>query len=149
ICSLPPEPAAYRDTPLGGDVPPQSTLVVRVQTTSGTRVWDERADLVHSDDSDEHYCLETDEHGHSVIRFGDGANGMTLPDLAHVLVSYQTALGADGNIGADRLKRIETASLFLNQSTCWNPFDASNGRAPESVERIIRRAPEMFRFRQL
>src|SRR5439155_15081293 len=108
ICSLPPEPAAYRDTPLGGDVPPQSTLVVRVQTTSGTRVWDERADLVHSDDSDEHYCLETDEHGHSVIRFGDGANGMTLPDLARVLVSYQTALGADGNIGADRLKRIGT-----------------------------------------
>jgi predicted phage baseplate assembly protein len=66
-----------------------------------------------------------------------------------VLVSYQTALGVEGNVGADALNRIATAPPFLNQATCWNPFDASNGRAPESVDRIIRRAPEMFRFRQL
>lgn len=152
LCRLPPEPLAYSDTPPGGDVPPQSTLDVRVQTTSGTETWDEKPDLIHSDDSNEqgkHFVVETDELGYSIIRFGNGINGQRLPDLARVLAHYQTAFGPDGNVGADSITRIAAAPPLLNQSTCWNPFDAINGRASEPVEKIIRRAPEMFRFRQL
>jgi hypothetical protein len=152
LCHLPPEMLAYRDTPPGGDIPPQSTLDIRVQTSGGTETWDEKPDLIHSDDSDEqgkHFVVETDELGYSVIRFGNGTNGKLLPDLARVLVRYQTAFGPDGNVGADSITRIVAAPPLLNQATCWNPLDAINGRAPEPIEKIIRRAPEMFRFRQL
>jgi hypothetical protein len=152
LCHLPPDPLAYRDMPPGGDTPPQSTLEVRVQTTGGTETWEEKPDLIHSDDSDEqgkHFVVETDELGNSVVRFGDGTNGKRLPDLARVVVRYQTALGPDGNVGADSITRIVSGPPLLNPASCWNPFDVTNGRAPEPVEKIIRRAPEMFRFRQL
>lgn len=149
LCRLPPEPIAYLETPMGGDTPPQSTLEVRVQTSSGIQTWLEKADLIHSDEFATHYALETDEHGDSVIRFGDGTNGMRLPDLAQVFLRYQTALGQDGNLGADSLTRLIAGPPFLTLASCWNPFDASNGRPPESVDQIIRRAPEMFCFRQL
>jgi hypothetical protein len=152
LCRLPPEMLAYRNTPVGGDIPPQSTCELRVQTTSGTETWDEKSDLIHSDDSDEqgkHFVVETDELGYSVVRFGNGINGKRLPDLARVLVRFQTAFGPDGNVGTDSINRIVSAPPLLNQATCWNPFDAIDGRAPEPVEKIIRRVPEMFRFRQL
>ena len=32
---------------------------------------------------------------------------------------------------------------------CWNPFDVTDGRAPEPVAEIIRRIPEAYRTRQL
>jgi hypothetical protein len=152
LCRLPPQLLAYRDTPPGGDTPPQSTLEVHVQTTSGTEAWEEKPDLIHSDDSDEqgkHFVVETDELGDSIIRFGNGINGNRLPDLAQVLVHYQTAFGPDGNLGADTVTRIVSGPPLLNHASCWNPFDVTNGRAPEPVEKIIRRAPEMFQFRQL
>ena len=137
LCRLPPEMVAYRDTPVGGDLPPQSTIEVRVQTTTGTETWEEKSDLIHSDDSNEqgkHFVVETDELGYSVIRFGNGINGQRLPDLARVLVHYQTAFGPDGNVGADTITRIVSAPPLLNQATCWNPSDAINGRAQEPVE---------------
>ncbi len=152
FCRLPPERLAYRDTRPGGEVPPRSTLEVKVQTSSGTDAWDEKPDLIHSDDSDEqgdHFVVETDELGYSVIRFGDGTNGKRLPDGARVKVRYQTGFGPDGNVGADSITRIVAGPPLLNQASCWNPFDLTNGRAPEPAEKIIRRAPEMFRFRQL
>jgi predicted phage baseplate assembly protein len=66
-----------------------------------------------------------------------------------VLVRFQTAFGPEGNVGADTINRIVATPPLLNQATCWNPFDSIDGRAPEPVEKIIRRVPEMFRFRQL
>lgn len=146
---LPPGRLAYQDTPPGGDVPPQSTLEVRIQTTSGTVTWNEEPDLIHSTAIDGHFIVETDELASSVIRFGNGINGKSLPDRAHVLVRYQTGFGPDGNVGADSITRIVSSPPLLTGATCWNPFDAVNGRAPEPVEKIIRRAPERYRFRQL
>jgi hypothetical protein len=165
VCRLPPEPLAYRETPLGGELPPQSTLAprppspdahpgpqVRVQTTAGQEFWDEQPDLVHSDDTDEqgdHFVVETDERGRSRLRFGDGVNGRRLPDGGRVVCRYQVGLGLEGNVGADSIARLASSLPLLSQARCWNPFDFTNGRAPEPVAKIIRRAPEMFRVRQL
>ena len=152
LCRLPPGLLAYRDTPVGGEVPPRSTIDLKVQTTAGTDSWDERPDLIHSDDSDEqgdHFVVETDELGSSLVRFGDGVNGKRLPDNARVLIRYQEAFGPDGNVGADSITRITAGPPFLTQASCWNAFDLTDGRAPEPVEKILRRVPEMFRFRQL
>ena len=149
LVELPPGRLAYRDTAPDGDTPPVSTLDVQVKTASATTAWQERPDLVHSTDVDAHFAVETDELGFSTLNFGDGVNGRGLPDGAHVLLTYQTGFGPDGNVGADSITRIVTGPPVLQDAACWNPFDAVNGRAPESVDRIIRRVPEQFRFRQL
>jgi hypothetical protein len=149
VLRLPPGPLAYLDTVPSGDTPPQSTIELRVQTTAGISTWQEKADLIHSDGEAEHFVVETDELGASIIRFGDDDNGRALPQGARVFVRYQSGFGPDGNVGHDSITTVLNPPPLLLQATCSNPFDAASGRAPEPPERIIRRAPEMFRFRQL
>lgn len=162
ICRLPGSSLAYRNTPPGGEVAPISTLRVRVADKGGGAPdpWDEVPNLIHSDTSDEngdHFIVETDELRHSLIRFGSiagGENGRELPEEATVLCSYQTGDGLEGNIGADMLTNFDAATLVSTPanvliSKCWNPFDITNGRAPEPAAEIIRRVPEAFRARQL
>jgi hypothetical protein len=165
LCSLPPEPLAYQATLPGGEIPPQSTLEV----TIGADPWDEAIDLIHSDDTDEagdRFIVETDELSQSVIRFGNGTNGSKLPSSATVNCEYQVGFGLDGNIGADTLlhgglfvsldaeHQIDANADLLKPTepgkpSIWNPFDVTNGRAPEPVTEIIRRVPEAYRFGQL
>ncbi|NJR25890.1 MAG: hypothetical protein HC786_29120, partial [Richelia sp. CSU_2_1] len=147
ICQLPFIPLAYLDTPPGGEVPPKSTLEVKVNGD----LWDEVIDLIHSDDSDERgdrFAVETDELGRSLIRFGNGVNGKQLPDGAIVHCTYQVGRGLDGNVGADTLLYFDT-NVFPQVSSCWNPFDVTNGREPELVAEILRRVPQAYRYRQL
>jgi len=158
ICKLPETALAYQNTKPGGDIPPQSTLSVFVAQPPGPEdLWDEQPNLIHSDDSDEngdHFIVETDEHGQSLIRFGDGVNGKVLPADSVVRCEYQVGNGLDGNIGADKLIFFDPATLngapfgttIIN---CWNPFDVTDGCAPEPVAEIIRRIPEAYRTRQL
>lgn len=166
ICALPDHPLAYRFTETGGEAPPLSTLNVIVkQPGAGDDEWDEVPSFIHSDITDEngdHFVVETDEEGFSVIRFGNGINGKELPDDAEVHCTYQVGRGPDGNIGLDQLINFDpTKSAFLkleanvlgptNDGTivrCWNPFDVTNGRAPEPATEIIRRVPEAYRARQ-
>lgn len=152
ICPLPQGPLAYKDTPPGGEVPPESTLEVEVETPGvGVDRWDEVVSLIHSDDSDEqgdHFIVETDEEGQSLIRFGNGINGRELPEGAVVQCRYQIGSSLDGNIGADTLINFDPAA-FPQIEECWNPFDVTSGRAPEPMGEIIRRVPEAYRFRQL
>lgn len=169
ICALPDHPLAYRNTEPGGDVPPLSTLAVSVQQPGGgLDPWDEVPSFIHSDDSDEngdHFVVETDEERLSYIRFGNGKNGKELPENAEVHCTYQVGDGLDGNIGLDRLINFDpAANAFLklqagvlapapladgNIIRTGNPFDVTNGRAPEPAATIIRRAPEAYRVRQL
>lgn len=151
VCKLPPDPLAYRETPTGGEVWPVSSLEVDIETRNSKDRWDEVISLVHSTGSDEggdHFVVETDEYGQSMLRFGNGRNGMELPEQAVVHCSWQTGAGPDGNIGADSLTAFDE-SVYGFIIDCWNPFDVTNGRAPEPVEEIIRNAPEAYRSRQL
>lgn len=152
ICSLRNLPLIYKNTSPGGEIPPESTLSVQIKMTDGSlEPWDEVISLVHSDDSDEngdHFMVETDENGKSIIRFGNGINGKKLPENAEVHCAYQTGKGLDGNIGRDILNNFDKTA-FPSIESCWNPFDVTDGREPELVEEIIRRAPEAFRYRQL
>jgi len=153
ICRLPSGPLAYTNTIPGGEIPPRSTLDVEVEVGGDRDPWDEVVDLVHSDDSDErgdHFVVETDEEGRSLIRFGDGTNGRKLPAEAVVHCQYQIGEGLEGNIGAEMLTRFTGMnSASTNITKIWNPFNAENGRAPEPVAELIRRVPEAYRYRQL
>ncbi len=155
ICRLPQtkSPLAYRSTEPGGDVAPISTLAVSV-APGGTEPWHERPNLVHSQAGDNHFVVETDENGESLIRFGNGTNGQTLPEHAVVSCEFQYGVGLAGNVGLDRIVRIDRNTLTTtpsggNFSRCWNPFEVTNGRAPEPAAEIVRRVPEAYRARQL
>ena len=155
LAPLPEGPLAYLSTPLGGEVPARSTLHVEVTIPSGgTDVWDEVESLVHSDDTAEqgdHFMVETDERRRSTLRFGNGTNGQLLPRGAVVHAQYQIGGGAAGNIGPDQLvfSRPLTGVLGGAVVRVWNPFDVSDGRDPESAEKVRRNAPEAYRARQL
>jgi hypothetical protein len=152
ICRLPESPLAYENTLPGGETSPISTLEVKVKMPkSSIDPWDEKISLVHSDDSDEygdHFMVETDEDGKSLIRFGNGINGKKIPSNAEVHCSYQIGRGLEGNIGRDKLTNFDT-NIFSEIKSCWNPFDITDGRDPEPAADVIRRAPEAYRYRQL
>ncbi|MGH8635866.1 MAG: baseplate J/gp47 family protein [Burkholderiales bacterium] len=138
-----------------GEEPARSTLWLQVEPPGAPReTWDEVESLVHSDDSPEngdHYMVETDERRSSVLRFGNGVNGRLLPAGSIVHAEYQIGGGHAGNIGADQLVNIAplTGALMGAVTAVTNPFDVTDGRDPETAERIRRNAPEAFRARQL
>ncbi len=139
-----------------------STLEVKVKPPGGGAFdqWNEKPSLIHSDDSAEngdHFVVETDENRRSVIRFGNGKNGMELPEGAVVQCRYQYGQPLEGNVGADMIFNFDDATvttmagagLPLQLRSCWNPFDVTNARDREPVSEIIRRVPEAYRYRQL
>ncbi|TCO70108.1 baseplate J/gp47 family protein [Rhodovulum euryhalinum] len=145
LCPLPEGPLAYRDTPPGGETPPESTLGVSVE---GIPDWGEQIDLVQSRADANHFIVETDELGRSTIRFGRAPNGEAPPPGSYVAARYQTGSGPDGNVGAGSISGHDTGA-FPQITRLWNPFDVTNGRLPETPEVIRRRAPEAYRARQL
>jgi hypothetical protein len=154
VCRLPSRflPLAYLPTLQGGEIEPQSTLEVDVILSGGgSDRWDEVLSLVHSDASEEsgdHFAVETDEQQRSILRFGNGVNGRRLPKEARVHCEYQIGGGVAGNVGPDTLRFFDTVSI-PEVAECWNPFDAVDGRDPEPVEKILRAVTEAYRARQL
>ncbi|MCK5243483.1 baseplate J/gp47 family protein [bacterium] len=137
---------AYKKTVLGNQVPAYSTLDVKV-TTSGSGIeqyWKEKITLVKSTEEDEHFMVETDEDQKSIIRFGNGINGKTLPEESIITCTYQIGQGISGNIGCDSLLNNDHVKI----ESCWNPFDVTTGLDPEPTAEIIRRVQEAYLARQ-
>ncbi|SPF40913.1 conserved hypothetical protein [Syntrophobacter sp. SbD1] len=151
-CRLPPAfPVLWTNTTPGGLEPSVSTVTVTVAAADGsTEEWQEQPDLIHSEGADKHFVAETDEQARTLVRFGDNTNGMSLPDDAKVNVSWLSGYGPSGNIGQDTLVNIDTtgmpAGIIINK--VWNPFDATDGLAPETPYVIRRSVPEAFLYRQ-
>ncbi|WP_189465605.1 baseplate J/gp47 family protein [Litchfieldella qijiaojingensis] len=143
LCALPNRPLAYRDTLPGGDVPPVSSC--RVEVAGFASPWQERIDLIESQNDDEHYLVETDELSRSQLRFGSGTNGRALNDEAVVTVHYQVGRGSVGNIGIDKLTGFDGPPWLISVR---NPFDATNGRDPEPRDVLLRRVPVAYRAKQ-
>ena len=143
ICRIPDSPISYVDVYEGkkpnGAIAPKTTLMVKVNGKN----WAEVIDLIHSREDNCHFIVETDEHGNSLIRFGNGINGKELPQGAEVQCEYQVGIGQEGNIGSDKLTVI--AKPFNTQTvSCWNPFQATNGREAETIEEILKNVSEVF-----
>jgi hypothetical protein len=168
ICRLPDARIMYRDTPRGGEIPPQSTLRVFAQEGAQSTEWNERISFVHSGDgpNDDHFVVETDEERLSLVRFGHDGNGRELGAGASVECRYQFGDPLAGNIGADTITQFDRNNVtvygelttpaevlaFQNlvlTATVRNPFDVINGTQPEPAAEIIRNAPEAYRYRQL
>lgn len=160
LAALPADtPLAYLPPATGGapdgETAPRSTLRVEVEFPAGNfDPWDEVESLVASKDSGEggdHFMVETDEARASVLRFGNGTNGRLLPAGAVVHARYRIGGGIAGNVGAGQLihARPLAGGLSGKVVSVWNAFDVTDGREPESADKIRRNAPEAFRARQL
>ncbi len=150
-CRLPPAfPVLWTKTTPGGLQPSVSTVRVTVTDASGTTEWEEQTDLVHSDGvADRHFVVETNELLRTLIRFGDGTNGVALPDDATVICSWFSGYGPDGNIGQDSLVNFDATGMpNIALGTVWNPFDVTDGLPPESANVIRRRVPEAYLYSQ-
>jgi hypothetical protein len=150
-CRLPPAfPVLWAKTTPGGLEPSVSTVQATVTDASGSTNWEERTDLIHSDGvADRHFVVETDELLRTLVRFGDGTNGLALPDDATVTCSWLNGYGPDGNIGQDSLVNFDATGMpDVALGTYWNPFDVIDGLEPESANVIRRRVPEAFLYRQ-
>ena len=150
-CRLPPAfPVLWTATTPGGLEPSVSTVQVNVTDASGTTAWIEQPDLIHSEGiTDRHFVVETDELQRTLVRFGDGTNGLALPDDAVVTCSWLSGNGPDGNVGRDSLVHFDATGMpEIALGVCWNPFDVTGGLAPETPEVIRRRVPEAFLYHQ-
>lgn len=139
---------SYRQTPPGNQWPSLSTMTIEVadssEPTAVTQFWEEQITLVKSTDEDEHFIIETDEAGESLIRFGNGIHGKALPEEGVVTCSYQVGQGLSGNIGRDALSQSDEIKI----DQVWNPFDVINGLDPEPTAKIIRRVQEAYLAKQ-
>ncbi|MFT3692978.1 MAG: baseplate J/gp47 family protein [Kofleriaceae bacterium] len=144
VCALPTDlPLLFLKTVRDGVTPTSSTLEVTVDAVP----WTETSSLVQRRSTDPCFAVETDEQLRSLIRFGNGTNGMALPDNAVVTATWRAGLGLDGNVGRDRLVFVKTVGSVVTD--VWNPFDANDGAAPEPPQEIKRNAPEAYRQHQL
>lgn len=151
VCSLPTDlPLVYRATARDGATPTRSTLEVEVAVGTEVDTWTETISLVHSEPTDKHFAVETDELLRSMIRFGNGTNGMALPTGASVTATWRAGLPLDGNVGRDRLAFVVPSTPEATKiASVWNPFDAADAQAPEPPSEIRRNAPEAYRQHQL
>jgi len=150
-CTLPAPHLAWQNTEPGGETPPQSTMYLEVETQQGRDPWNEVISLIHSDNGSEtgdHFVVETDEAGRSLVRFGNEVQGRRLPQNAVVHISCQLGRGEDGNLGADALTQFSIKD-HPEINRVRNPFDITSGRQPETRSSIIRRAPQAWKHRQL
>jgi hypothetical protein len=77
------------------------------------------------------------------IRFGDGDNGVIPSSPSTFDVSYRSGGGQAGNVGSDVLTLVDPmdpAAALVSAVT--NPFPATGGADPESLEMIRRLAPD-------
>lgn len=156
-CDLPHlmSPLAYLPFVPGGQIAPRSSLHLSVEEPGGAvDGWDEVISLIASDDSAEngdHYMVETDERQQSRLRFGNGVNGRLLPAGSIVHAAYQVGGGTPGNVGSDAIVSFAPLGGALAGAieAVSNPFDVTDGRAPEPVAEILRNVPEAYRAHQL
>ncbi|MEQ9498475.1 MAG: baseplate J/gp47 family protein [Deltaproteobacteria bacterium] len=129
------------ETSLGLVADPDQRPFAEEHGPAGVRRFEEVIDLVHSDDNDRHFRVETDEHRRSTLVFGDGDNGTSIVPDAEIIARYFSGEGPDGNVGRDALTRASDPSVL----SAWNAFDVTDGRGAEPIDRVRRAAPEAYR----
>lgn len=101
-------------------------------------IWKQVEDFDNSRPEDHHYRVED-----GVLLFGDGIHGM--PPEGRIKVSrMQQTLGAEGNVKAGAIERMEVRNTQGGQRGCriipaCNEFDVTGGRPGETFEQAMER----------
>ena len=115
-------------------------------TSSPSRAWDVRYDLLGSDPGDWNFVVEIDNDGFAHLRFGNGALGAQPPAGMTLQAVYRTGNGVAGNVGPESISRVIPGSPITGASfTVRNPLPASGGTAAEPIAEAKLYAPHVFR----
>jgi predicted phage baseplate assembly protein len=112
----------------------------------GDFAWNAARDLLSTGPADRCFAVEIDGDGIAHLRFGDGLNGIQ-PDAGwRFRVRQRVGNGPAGNVGHDSIGWIshKTGPLSGMNLTARNPFAASGGTAPESIEEVKLYAPYAY-----
>jgi len=116
--------------------------VITVYTDPPTDTWAVHRDLLNSDADARHVVVETEHDGTARLRFGDGEHAAAPTPDVRFYASYRIGNGADGNVGAEALAHVVTASDGV--VGCRNPLSATGGTDPETAHQVSRDAPHAF-----
>ncbi len=113
-----------------------ATLEVRVDG----QLWTEVPSLFEHSANEHVYALRQDDEQHTIVQFGDGAEGARLPSGSDNLrFGYRKSLGAAGNVRAGQLTTLLGRPLGVKAVN--NPVDASGGQDREERDEARRNAP--------
>ncbi|MES2155558.1 MAG: baseplate J/gp47 family protein [bacterium] len=141
------------------DAPPHRAQPIVHLTTKHAgreRIWTWRRHLFDSGPFDNHFTVESEEDGHSVLRFGDGELGRAPAPGDRVICRYSIGMGAAGNLGADALVHIMAQpgglELKAGPDRCpavRNPIAARGGTDSQPLDEVRALAPLWFRTETL
>jgi hypothetical protein len=119
---------------------PAAALPAVVLQEAGT-IWEPLYDLLGADGDAANFVVEVESDGTARIRFGDGTNGRQ-PAGRDMVASYRYGSGTAGNVGAGAITRLLDPQVSAGV-TVTNPLPAAGGQEPETMPRILRRAPHV------
>ena len=153
--------AELLSVPIAEDEPwwPASSLLSIAAATATPRItmtgtfgsivdsWLARRDVLASTASDTHFVVEIEDSGRARLRFGDDTNGKRPDPGTHFVTTYRVGNGVSGNVGAEAIASVVSASAGVFQ-TIRNPLPAAGGVEPEDIEVVRRDAPYAFRTQE-
>src|SRR5262249_62419192 len=72
-------------------------------TSTPSKPWETRDDLIESDPDQWHFVVEIDNDGLGHLRFGDGVLAAQPPAGMRFSATYRTGNGTAGNVGAESI----------------------------------------------
>ena len=136
--------APWQRLTLPGKTIAQGTLSVRVNGSA----WREVLHFQESGTDSPHFLSETDHLDVTTLSFGDGRHGAIPASGAPLEVSWLETLGAEGNLGPNRVTQVLTP-IYLGGSrirlSVTNPIAASGGSDRETHNHARTQAPAELR----
>jgi uncharacterized phage protein gp47/JayE len=115
------------------------TVSVDLGDGNGPQPWAYSQSLIDNGPYDKVYTNYIDANGVFYIIFGDNVNGYVPPLGSPITCTYQTTVGAAGNVGANTIVQPVTAIVGVVGVT--NPLAANEGADAESLASIQASAP--------
>jgi uncharacterized phage protein gp47/JayE len=127
-------------TPGAGPGGTESTLRVLVNDV----LWTEVPSLFGKGPTDQIYTTRLSDDGTVTVGFGDGRAGARLPSgRGNVVADYRQGAGLAGRVATGSLR--SPLDLPVGLKSVTNPFEATGGADPESIEQARENAPTTVR----
>jgi hypothetical protein len=115
--------------------------------------WFPKRDLLNSVSDSKEFVVEIESDGVAHLRFGDDILGMRPIEKTTFLATYRIGNGLSGNIGREAIGHLVTDNPDFTGGTkkvsaITNPFPATGGTEPESIELVRQKAPSAFRTQE-
>jgi hypothetical protein len=120
-----------------------NSFTVYVDTGQGPTEWSYAQSLINYGPYDQVFTNFVDANGVFYIVFGDGVNGYVPPLGSPCTCTYETNVGATGNVGAATI--VQPVSALFGVTAVTNPEAATGGAAAESLASIQQNAPASLR----